>query len=149
MHLRLFRRVDDLGVGRARLANLDVFTNGSLEENRVLQDHAHVAAHHVQGKHAVINAVDFHRALLDFIEAGNELDQRGFAATGEADQRDLSSCRDMQVDALEDGPLRGVAKGDVLEEDIAAQPRWPVEGRVALNDLWRLLHHLLNALRSG
>ena len=92
-----FNDLLDAGSG---LADGDILANGALKEDRVLQHHADIVAQYVQGIQATIHAVDFNHALLNIVEARDQLDQRGFAAAGEADQSDPLARAEMQIDAL-------------------------------------------------
>ena len=95
-----FGDFNDLLHAGSGLADGDVLANGTLKEDRVLQHHADIVAQYVQGIQAGIHAVDFNHALLNIVEARDQLDQRGFAAAGEADQSDPPARAEMQIDAL-------------------------------------------------
>ena len=69
------------GIGRAKG---QVFANGLAEEESLLRNHADIAAQNRQRIIAHRPAIDQQRAFGRFIEARNQIDERGFAAAGGA-----------------------------------------------------------------
>ena len=65
-----------------------------------------------------VDAVDQHPAFGDVVEAADQVDQRGFAGTGMADQADHFARLDDQIDIAGDG-AGAIAKAGLLQFDAA------------------------------
>src|SRR5712692_2868297 len=105
-------------------------------------------AQEVERVGAVIRAIDFHGALLNFVETRDELYQRCFTAAGKANERNLLPGRNMQINPFQYGLLRAVAEDDVFKANIALQPGWPGIGNLALQHFGSLIQNFLNAFRA-
>ena len=111
----------DLLVGGVQAAVADVVHDRAGEEVRVLQ---HIADGGVQpqlGALAVVAPVDEDAAGRGLKEAAGEIDERGLARAGLADDGDGGAGGDLQVEVGEHVLLAvGIAEGDVLKLDVAA-----------------------------
>src|SRR5579885_357505 len=96
VNLRPFCCINNIFQVRAGPPYFDVVAEGSLEQHRLLKDDADILAQRHQRILAIIDAIDFHRAGLSFIETWNELDHRRLAAAGEANQGDSFASRNVQ-----------------------------------------------------
>ena len=121
-NVRVARGQDDLEILDAVVPHLDIVGNGVLKQRDVLINDAHRA-----GKHVAVDFVQRYAPKGDgaapgLIQARNQLGQRGFAAAGPADKRDLLAGLDGHGEV---GDLRlaqaGIAKGDVFELDGAGE----------------------------
>ena len=110
VRLRGARRPLDLLVGRVEDAEGDVLAHGRREEERILGDDADLAAQRAARDVAHVDAVDEHAALGRVVEARHERGERRLARAGVADQRDRPSRRELEVDLVEHGPARRVAR---------------------------------------
>ena len=66
-------------------------------------------------------------ALVDVVEAAEQVDDRGLARAALADDADPLAGLDLEGDVLEDRLVAVVAEGDVLEDDVAlhvGHARW-------------------------
>jgi len=68
-----------------------------------------------------INAVILNGALLDIIEAVDEVGDGGFACAGGTDEGDLLARTAIQVDIMQDDLARIIAKVYILKDDIPLQ----------------------------
>ena len=66
-----------------------------------------------------INAVILNGALLDIIEAVDEVGDGGFACAGGTDEGDLLARTAIQVDIMQDDLARIIAKVYILKDDIS------------------------------
>ncbi len=86
--LRRFQRGPQVGVGGILVAPEQVRADGAAEELGLLHDHGHPAAQASRGYCRHRTAHDLHAALGGIVEAGDEVDEAGFAAAGAADDAD-------------------------------------------------------------
>src|SRR5437764_2649301 len=98
--------------------------HASLEEHRILQDLADVAAQDREWDCTIIDAINFDSSLVGFVKAGDQLHKGRFAATGQADERNFFARGNAQVDAFENRAFWCVAKDDAFKGDLASQPLW-------------------------
>src|SRR5260370_33468971 len=140
--------IDNLLHARPWFAYFDVLADISFEQHVILQHHAHILAYYVERVHAVFYAIDFNRPLLDFVEARNQLDQRGFATARKPDQRHLLARRNVQVDPFRDRPVWAIAEDDMVEDDITLEFRWTMIVGRAFDYFWCSIQHFLDALSS-
>ena len=68
-------------------------------------------------------AVDRDAPGLHVVEARDERGERRLAGAGVADQRDDAPGLELEVDVVQDGPLRVVAERDVVEDDASRARR--------------------------
>ncbi len=122
VRLREPRRLLDLLVGRVGPAEGEVLAHGRREEERVLRDHADLAAQRVERHVAHVGAVDRHAPALDVVEARDQRRERRLPGAGVADQRDRLPGLELEVDVVQHRPRGVVAEGHALEAD-AARPR--------------------------
>ena len=114
----------DLRLRRVRPPVGDVLGDGRAEQERVVVDDADRAAQRRQVDRAHVGAVDQHGALAHVVEPREQLDQRGLAGAGRADERHRRAGLDDEVDVRQGGPRRAlVAEGDVAQLDPAAALR--------------------------
>ena len=92
-----------------------VLADRAVEQPGVLQNHAEMLAQVVTGDVARIHAVDGDRTALDLIEAHEQVDQRGLAGAGRADDGDRLAGLGLQRQVLDQRLGRIVAELDVVE----------------------------------
>ena len=86
-----------------------------------------------------IDAVDAHGAVADVEEAGQEVDQRGFARAGGTDQGGGRARSDIQADAAQGAAVcTGVAQGDVVQLDAPAAAARGAASRPLIGAIGRL-----------
>ncbi|KLL96999.1 hypothetical protein NJ76_08965 [Rhodococcus sp. IITR03] len=114
----------DLVVGRVRLRVAQVLPDGRVEEVGLLRDHADQSGEIGEPHVAQVDAVDAHASLDRVVQSCDERAERGLARAGLADERDLRSCRDVEVDPVERVAVRSfVAEAHVLEPHPAGDGR--------------------------
>ena len=124
----------DLLVGGVQFAVADVLTHVAGEDERVLQHDAHLPAQAFQRDGTHVVAVDRHRAFGDVVETRQQVDDRGFARSCRADQRDGFARLHMQIDQIQNvAAVLLVAKDDVVEID-ATLDRWQCDGVGRISD---------------
>ncbi len=92
--------LDHLGLAGVGAAEQDVFADGAMEEEHVLQHDGHLGAQALGLQVAHVMAVDGDAALGDVIEARDQAGQGGFAHARGADQGHHRVGGDIQVDVL-------------------------------------------------
>jgi hypothetical protein len=116
----LGRALDGLPA-RVRIRVGDVVRDRVREQERVVVDDRDLPPQRGEVDPAQVGAVDPHAALRRVVEARQQLDQRGLARAGRADERHRGARLDHEVDVVEDLlGLLGVAERDVVELHPAA-----------------------------
>ena len=95
----------------------DVVADARGEEKRVLRDDADLPARRPARDVAHVDPVDQHAPRVGVVEARHERGERRLACARGPDQRDRAARLDLEVDALEHGPLGVVAEPDAGEDD--------------------------------
>ena len=95
------RRGLDLRLRRARPAVGDVGGDRAMQERRVLRDHADRGAQALLRHVADVLAVDADAALLDLVEAQQQVDERRLARARAADQADALARPHDEVEVVE------------------------------------------------
>ncbi len=126
----------------------DVIGDGVLEEDRLLDDHADLAAEAPELDVADVVAVDPDRPGIDVPEAREQVHQGGLAAAVGADQRDGFAVPDAEAHAVEHGGCPVVAEGR------PGRTRWPGDaaagGRVLeVGDPWGPVHQGADPIGGG
>ena len=112
--------LDDLLAGGVRPAVRDVFGDGAVEQPGVLQHHAEVAAQ-VHAVHIMrVHAVEADMAAVDLVESHEQVDQRGLAGAGRADDGGAVARLGRERDVLHQRTIRIVSELHMLEVDAAA-----------------------------
>ena len=129
-----------------RIAPAEVFPDRSGKQNVLLQHHRHLIAQRFQIVIAHVRPADPDDALRHVIQAGNQLDQRGFGGAGAADDADGLARPDVQVDILQRHPLRlrRIFEADMLKGDGAICD--VVQRVLRICERARFRQHLHNAL---
>ena len=145
VRVRAERRVLDLRVGRVVAAVRDVVAHGAVEQEHVLLHDREQAAVGLQVKLPDVDAVEQEPAARRIVEPRDEVRDRGLAGAAAADERDDGAARHAHAEVAHDGSVLAILERDVLELDLAHEPRrvrrvGPV-GLVA-----RALEHLEHAL---
>ena len=110
----------DLGAGRTGAAVGDVLRHGAAEQIDILLHHADGLAQAAQCDAAHILPVDQDLAARHIIKAGDQVAERGLAAAGGADQRNILAGADFEIDMAQDLiVIIGVLKADIAEVDAA------------------------------
>ena len=120
-----FGRGNDLFVGGVGLAVGDVLADGAGAQPGVLQHHAVAAAQGSAGHVPDVVAGNGDGAAVDIIEPHEQVDEGGLAAAGGADDGDALAGLDVQVQALDEGAVRQVAEGDILQFHMAVRLQHP------------------------
>ena len=111
---------------------------------RRLQHVAKMAVQPQLGSFPCISSVDKKHAFRRFIEAADQVDQRGFAGAGLADDRDIAAMRNFEVEVLEHILLAvRIAECHIPEFDVSAQrlpvfPLWREAVSISLYDFRRI-----------
>ena len=97
----------------------DVAADGVGEQERVLCHDAHLRAQCGERPVSRVDAVDEHMAFGGVVEAGDEVDEGGFARAGFAENAEFGACRNMEIHIFKHGGVRFVGEGeaDMLEVD--------------------------------
>src|SRR5699024_8179654 len=106
-------RLDDLVRGGVRAAVGDVVPDRPAEQPGVLQHHADVPAHLAAREHGDVHAVDGDAAAVEVVEPHDEVDQRGLAGSGGADDGDGLAGLGGQVEVADQRLVGGVREVDV------------------------------------
>ena len=83
----------------AHVTRADVFAHHELVAHEVLEDDADAPAQHGGVPFLQVAAVEQHAAMRGFVQARQQLDQRGLARAVFTDQRQALAALDLQVDA--------------------------------------------------
>ena len=112
------RGLDDFLIGGVRLADVDVVPDSAVFQPCLLEDHAVVAAEGMAGHVADVGAVHADGALIDIIEAHQEVDKGGLAAAGRTDDGDLLTGLCVQMEVFDKFPVFDIAEGDVVDRHV-------------------------------
>ena len=101
----------------------DVGGDRAMQERRVLRDHADRGAQALLRHVADVLAVDADAALLELVEAQEQVDERGLARARASDEADALARPHDEVEVVEHLAAVAAAVGerDVLEADLAAR----------------------------
>ena len=143
------RRAQHRPVVGERRPERDVVAHRAVEQEHVLQHAADVAPQVGRVELAQVGAVDQHRALVGLVEPQHQLLDRRLAGADAADQPDPLARLDDEGDAVERRELLpGIAEGDVLERDLAAQ-LGTVQEAARGRPLDRQRHDLVERIERG
>ena len=130
-------RLLDLGLRRIGPADPQVVADGAVEQRRILEHHADVAAKRFELDVAMVEAVDADRARLRVPHAVQQRHRGAFAGAGLPDQRDGRARRNVQAEMHQCRPLAVVGEAHILEIDIAlGAADIPAVGLVGTVDCW-------------
>ena len=115
----------DLFKACIRLAVGNVFPHGTGPQPCILQHHAVAAAQGSAGHIPDVGAGHLDGTAVHIIEAHEQVDEGGLAAAGGADDGDALAGLDVQVQALDEGAVRQVAEGDILQLHMAVRLQHP------------------------
>ena len=141
-------RFDHLFPGCAGVPVGDIVVNRAVEQPCILQHHRKRAPQAGTGHMVDGLAVDDDRPGLGVIEAHEQVDQRGLARAGGADDGDHAARSGGQVHVPQNEPVRVVAEVQVLDVHLAL----PHVQRLCFRQvggLLRLVHQLEDPLRRG
>lgn len=110
MDMSRFGRGNDVVPGYILSAVGNIFINGALKQPGILEHHGILPAQALPLIGADVPVVQHGRALGDVIETHKQVDQRGLAAAGCADDGYHLARRHIQGDMMEDLPLRVIAE---------------------------------------
>ena len=110
-------RLVDLLLGGVGTAVEDVFADGADKEEDVLLDDADVAADGFKREVADVLSVDQHGAavFVQMVEVGEQVAERRLTAARGADERELTTLFELQVDVVQNLLAFVVGEGDVSE----------------------------------
>ena len=99
----------------------DVAADGVGKQERVLRDDADLRAQCGERPVSRVDAVNQHAAFGGVVEAGDEVDEGGFACARFAENAEFGTCRNMEIHIFKYGGVRfvGEGKADMLEVDAA------------------------------
>ena len=101
---------------RAAPSARDVIRDGLIEDDDFLADQGHLLPHAVERQIAEVDVVDFDAAILGIVEAKDEIERGGLAATAFASQPKPEAARDFQTEVMQHD-LVAEAEGDLVEGD--------------------------------
>src|SRR3954454_24207426 len=129
MSARQLRRVDDAVHRQARIGQGDVVAHRPIEQHVVLEHDSDLSTEPGRvGRHQ-IHSIDQHAAALRNVEPLHQLGEGAFARAGRSDDADGLSGRNVESDIVQDlRPIGPIAERDVLEPDVAPDPRQPRAG---------------------
>ena len=108
----------DLGIGRIQLAVANVLAHIAGENERILQHDAHLPTQRFQRDRTHVMPVNRHRSFCNVVKTRQQVDDRGFAGTGRADQRNSTAWFNMQIDQIENiTTVRLVTENHIVEID--------------------------------
>ena len=114
-------RFDDLGVGGFRAAEADVVHDRAGKQEVLLLDDPHLPMQRRRFDAAEFAAIDADLSRAGEVELRQQVDDRGLAAAGVADQGDGLARLGDDVDLVQDAALGGVAEADLVELDPAVE----------------------------
>ena len=109
----------DLGIARIGASVADVLADGAVEQPGVLQHHGKLAAQCRAVPVAHVDALDAQRTAVHVVETLQQLNERGLAGAGGADDGDGLAGLRLAAKVVDDGLVRRVAKLDVVELHVA------------------------------
>ena len=123
------RGLEDLLLGRVGIAVRDVLADRAAEEPRVLQHHADLRAQLRARDRRDAAPVERDLAPVQLVEPHDQVDERGLARAGRADDRDRLAGLGDERERLDQRAVRVVRERDVAELDAPAHRRRVVAGR--------------------
>ena len=142
-------RLHDLLVGGPQLAVGDVVADGAGEEEDVLLYDADVFAQRVAGVLADVPPADLDRAVIQLVEAGQQVAEGGLAAARGAHQGQGFAAADVQVDVPQDLGVVVVGEAHPLKGDVAPGLLVAHGDGAGVVSLLGLVHDLAKALEAG
>src|SRR5262249_13674724 len=119
-----FRGGFDALARNIREAVADVVPDGIVKQDVFLGDHGDLLAERPDRQVANVKAVDANPAGREFVEAGDQIDERGFSSAARADERDDFALARYEANILENRRgFGGVGKAHVVENDFAGKGR--------------------------
>ena len=112
-------RGDDLRLGRVRLADRDVFSDGCRFDPRVLKHHAVRAAQAVSRDVADVSVIYEDLAAVHVVEAHEQTDQRGLATARRTDDGNAASVRNVHGKITDEGLILRIGEGDIADINVA------------------------------
>ena len=140
--------LDDLVLGRVEPAVGDVLADRPVEQPRVLEDHPEGRAQRVARHRPAVDAVDRDPAVVDLVEAHQQVHEGRLAGPGRTDDRHRLAGLDHEVQVLDERHLRQVAERHVLERDPTRDGR-PSTDQLDVAALLALVEELEDPLRGG
>ena len=119
-----------------------------VEQDGLLGDHADLGPQRVEGDVPDVDAVDGDGPGGDVVEAGQEVEQGGFAGAARPHQGDDFAPGHVEVDVLQDGAAVLIGKGDLVIDDVLLDRR-QVHGPQAVLDLRVPVHEAEDPHRGG
>ena len=140
----LARRLHDLLVARAFLAEPDVFPDRHVEQHVLLEHYRHAPAQRFAGDLADIDAVDGDAPFIGHVETQDQIEQCALAGAAGADDRDALSGIELEAEIVEHRRLAAlVLEGDAIESDVMGDARQIGRPR-PICPAGRLIQHFLN-----
>ena len=141
---------NDLLVGGIQAAIADVLHDRALEQPGILQYHAEAFSRGAAVKIAHIAAIQRNGTGVHIVKAHQQLDHRGFACAGGADDGHFLAGLDLAAEIVDNGLFRCVAKSHVVERDLAVDGGGVgTAGGVGLLVFLRLVQKFKHALRRS
>ena len=97
-----------------------VVKHAALEQDRLLEDDADLAAQVVELDGGEVDAIEQHAAAVGYEEARKKVDHRRLATTTRPDKGDALPGLDMEVNVLQPEPVRSIAETDLFKRDCPA-----------------------------
>ncbi len=137
-----------LFVCRAGAGEGDVFLNGAVEQESILQDHSQLRAIGAEAHGGEIDSVDGDDAAVGIMERGDQADDGRFTGAGGADQRGYGSRLGLETDVVQDLLGRVVREVHVVENDLAVD-RGYRDGSVGILRFRSLGENFMSAIQAG
>ena len=120
VHARDAAGFQDLFFGGVGAREGDVFSNGAVEQEGVLQDHAELRAVAIQADGGEVHAIDENLSFGGDVEGGNQADDGGFAGARRSHQRGDGAGLGSEADVAQHRLAGFVGEADVFENHFAA-----------------------------
>jgi len=108
-------------VGRVLTSKADVFANGAVKEEILLEHQSHLTAQRIDRQVTCICAVHAHGPVVRVIKTQYQVGHRTFTTSGRPHERDRGTGRNGEADVFELWLAAGITEGDVFKGDSLAQ----------------------------
>jgi len=147
--LGLLRRLLDFLIGRAFLAEPDVFPDRHVEQHVFLEHHRHAATQGFAGHLADIDAVDGQAPLIRHVKAKDQVQERALAGAAGTHDRDGLADVELEAEIVEHRRFGAfILERHTVEGDVVGDAR-QVGGAGAIGAAGRLVEQFLDVTHRG